>query len=148
MLTPAPLPGMDVRMSSKGPAISRVVQTPARAIMRWACLWPNTVRICVCISMMPGIKTFPEASMSFFAGREISSLTAAIFPSETARSLIALTLLRGSTTSAPRMIKSNILNFLLGLNFGVACLRLYEQQGLLNIETNLQDFENTFLVFS
>lgn len=54
----------------------------------------------------------------------------------------------GSTTSAPRMIKSYILNFLLGFWFGVACLRLYEQQGFLDIVTNLQDLEKSFLEFS
>jgi hypothetical protein len=98
--------------------------------------------------MMPGIKTFPEASMSFFAGREISSSIAVILPSATATSFIALILLRGSTTSAPRIIKSNILIFLLRFDFGVACLRLYEHQGILNIENNLQDLEKFFLEIS
>ncbi|MFR5391722.1 hypothetical protein, partial [Parasutterella sp.] len=60
----------------------------------------------------------------------------------------SLILFRGSTTSAPRMIKSYILNFLLGFWFGVACLRLYEQQGFLDIVTNLQDLEKSFLEFS
>jgi hypothetical protein len=86
--------------------------------------------------------------MTFFAGRGISSSIAAILPSVTATSLIALTLLRGSTTSAPRMIKSNILSFLLSFDFGIAWLRLYEHQGFLNIETNLQDLEKSFLEIS
>ena len=33
-------------------------------------------------------------------------------------------------------------------DFGVACLRLYEHQGILNIENNLQDLEKFFLEIS
>ena len=45
MLTPAPLSGIESRMSSRGPAMSSVVHTPARAIMRWACGCPEVIRM-------------------------------------------------------------------------------------------------------